>query len=120
MFGKELLCAPASCVKDIKPLLRPLKLLSICWPSVSLLKGLACRRVQLRTCCNAAPEEDSAVTERGEGWKIEAEASPLEGDALEARLTEQVEEGTAGINPEIAQTCESCSGSLWGVLACLA
>lgn len=46
------------------------------------------------------------MTERGEGWRIEAEASPLEGDALEERLTEQVEEGVAGINSELAQTCE--------------
>ena len=76
---------------------------------VILRRVPACRRVQLRTSCKAVPEEESAVTERGEGWKIEAEASPLQGDALEARLTEQVEEGTAGTNPEIAQTCESCS-----------
>ena len=36
--------------------------------------------------------------DRGEDWKIEAEASPAptEGHALEQALTEQVEEGPAG------------------------
>ena len=54
------------------------------------------------TRCRAAPgaAEGSGI-ERGEGWRIEAEASPpTQGDALEARLTEQVEEGTPGGVPD--------------------
>ncbi len=71
----------------------------------------ACSRSQWSSCCRAAADEEPASSERGEGWEIEAEASPLAGDALEERLSEQVEEGAAGTNSEIAQTCQSSSHS---------
>ena len=49
----------------------------------------------------AAPEVAESSSERGEEWRIDAEASPpTQGDALEARLTEQVEEGAPGGVPD--------------------
>lgn len=75
---------------------------------------LARRWHRASTQCRAAPEVAEGSSERGEEWRIEAEASPpTQGDALEERLTEQVEEGTpGGVPDDLAQHSAPLSAAI--------